>query len=306
VSARFKAHCALLGCSFFWGITFVVVKDALEDISVFAYLAARFVLGVLPLLWIYRTDLKKITLEEAWAGLQIGLFMFGGYAFQTTGIALTTPSKAAFITGISVVFVPVFLAVFWRRRIGAWAWAGAAGSFIGLYFLTVPREGLADLNRGDLLVLACAVLYALQIIYIARYTGKYSQGALSCLQVILTGVLSTIAVPILNASGWQPLFVRFTFRMEFGVLVTAIFTTAMAYPLLVWGQRHTSATNTALILTTEPVFAAITSFLVLNERLGARALAGAALILGGIVIGELRGGASPAGDAEHITEQIQS
>jgi drug/metabolite transporter (DMT)-like permease len=299
MSLRFKAHCALLACCFFWGVTFVVVKDALIDISVFGYLAARFVLGALPMIWIYRKDLRRITREEAWAGIQVGLFMFGGYAFQTAGIARTTASKAAFITGISVVFVPIFLALFWRKKISVWAWGGAAASFVGLYFLTVPKQGLTDLNRGDLLVLGCAVLYAFQIIFIARYTGKYSLGALSCLQVILAGVLSSIAVPILNVTRWEPFFVRFTFRMEFGVLVTAIFTTALAYPLLVWGQRHTTATNTALILTGEPVFAAITSFIVLRERLGERALAGAVLILGGIIVGELKGATADAGGAEN-------
>jgi drug/metabolite transporter (DMT)-like permease len=303
VSLRFKAHCALLACCFFWGVTFVVVKDALADISVFGYLAARFVLGALPMIWFYRKDLRNLTRDEAWAGIQVGLFMFGGYAFQTAGIARTTASKAAFITGVSVVLVPVFLAAFWRKRIGAWAWGGATASFAGLYLLTVPREGLTDLNRGDLLVMVCAVLYAFQIIFIARYTGKYSLGALSCLQVILAGVLSTIAVPILNVTRWEPFFVRYTFQMEFGVIVTAIFTTAIAYPLLVWGQRHTTATNTALILTGEPVFAAITSFFVLHERLGGRALAGAVLILGGIVIGELKGAAADVGktkDASNV------
>ncbi len=300
MSLRFKAHCALLACCFFWGVTFVVVKDALVDISVFGYLAARFVLGALPMIWIYRNDLRKMTREEALAGIHVGLFMFGGYAFQTAGIARTTASKSAFITGISVVFVPIFLALFWRRKISAWAWMGAAASFVGLYYLTVPEQGLTDLNRGDLLVLVCAVLYAFQIIFIARYTGKYSLGALSCLQVILAGTLSSIAVPILNVTRWEPFFVRFTFQMEFGVLVTAIFTTALAYPLLVWGQRHTTATNTALILTGEPVFAAITSYIVLHERLGARALAGAVLILGGIVVGELKGGSADAGSAQNV------
>lgn len=295
MSLRLKAHAALLLCSFLWGVTFVVVKDALADISVFGYLSARFVLGALPMIWIYRDDLRKLTRAEAWAGIQVGVFMAGGYAFQTAGIARTTPSKAAFITGVSVVLVPVFLAAFWRRRIGAWAWGGAAASFAGLYFLTVPKEGIADLNRGDLLVMVCAVLYALQIIFIARFTGKYSLGALSCLQVILAGVLSTIAVPIFHVTGWEPFFVRFTFQMEFGVIVTAIFTTAIAYPLLVWAQRHTTATNTALILTAEPVFAAITSFLVVHERLGARSLAGAALILAGICIAEYKGTIPSAG-----------
>jgi drug/metabolite transporter (DMT)-like permease len=295
VSLRFKAHCALLLCSFLWGVTFVVVKDALIDISVFGYLAARFVLGALPIIWMYRKDLRKLTRDELWAGIHVGLFMFGGYAFQTAGIARTTASKAAFITGLSVVLVPVFLAAFWRKKIGAWAWGGATASFVGLYLLTVPPQGIADLNRGDLLVMVCAVLYALQIIFIARYTGKYSLGALSCLQVILAGVLSTIAVPIMEVAGLERFFVRFTFQMEFGVIVTAIFTTAIAYPLLVWGQRHTSATNTALILTAEPVFAAITSFFMLHERLGGRPLAGAALILSGICIAEWKGTVPSAG-----------
>jgi drug/metabolite transporter (DMT)-like permease len=267
----------------------------LVDISVFAYLSARFMLGALPMIWIYRDDLRNLTRDEAWAGIQVGLFMAGGYAFQTAGIARTTPSKAAFITGLSVVLVPIFLAVFWRRKIGAWAWGGAAGSFAGLYFLTVPAEGFSRLNHGDLLVMGCAVLYALQIIFIARFTGKYSLGALSCLQVILTGVLSTIAVPILDVTRLEHFFVRFTPQMEFGVIVTAIFTTALAYPLLVWGQSHTTATNTALILTSEPVFAAITSFVVLHERLGGRALAGAILILSGIAIAEWKGTVPSAG-----------
>jgi drug/metabolite transporter (DMT)-like permease len=297
VSLRFKAHCALLLCSFFWGVTFVVVKDALADISVFGYLAARFVLGAVPLIWLYREDLRRLTREEARAGIQVGLFMFGGYSFQTAGIARTTASKAAFITGLSVVLVPVFLAAFWRKKIGAWAWGGAVASFAGLYFLTVPPQGFTDLNRGDLLVMGCAVLYAFQIIFIARYSGKYSLGALSCLQVILAGVLSTIAVPILNVTGLEHFFVRFTFQMEFGVIVTAIFTTALAYPLLVWGQTHTTATNTALILTAEPVFAAITSFFVLHERLGGRALMGAILILAGICIAEWKGTIPSAGSS---------
>jgi len=144
-------------------------------------------------------------------------------------------------------------------------------------------------------VMGCAVLYALQIIFISRFTGKYSLGALSCLQVVLAGALSTLAVPIFNAARLEHFFVRFTFQMEFGVIVTAIFTTALAYPLLVWGQTHTSATNTALILTCEPVFAAITSFFMLHERLGGRALAGAALILGGICVAEWKGAFPSAG-----------
>ena len=195
--------------SLLWGVTFVVVKNTLADISVFAYLAARFTLGALPMAWIYRSDLRKLSRGELWAGLQVGAIMFGGYAFQTAGIAETTPSKAAFITGISVVLVPVFLAVIWRRKISAWAWGGVLASFAGLYFLTVPRQGIHDLNRGDLLVLGCAVLYAFQIIFISRYSAEYSLGGLSFLQVAATAALSLLAVPLLAATRWEPFALSF-------------------------------------------------------------------------------------------------
>ena len=292
MTVRFKANCAVMAASLFWGVTFVVVKNTLADISVFAYIAVRFILGGLPMAWIYRSELRKLSRREFWGGLQVGAIMFGGYAFQTAGIARTTPSKAAFITGISVVLVPVFLALFWRRKISLWAWGGVLASFAGLYFLTVPRQGIHDLNRGDLLVLGCAVLYAFQIIYISRFSGEYSQAGLAglgFLQVATTAALSSIAVPLIAAAGWEPLRFHFTSNMVFGVLVTAIFTTALAYPLLVWGQRFITATNAALILATEPIYAAITSFVVIHERLGMRALIGAALILAGILLAELKG-----------------
>jgi drug/metabolite transporter (DMT)-like permease len=280
--------------SLLWGVTFVVVKNTLADISVFAYLAARFTLGALPMAWIYRADLRKLSRGELWAGLQIGGIMFGGYAFQTAGIARTTPSKAAFITGISVVLVPVLLALIWRRKISAWAWGGVFASFAGLYFLTVPRQGIHDLNRGELMV-----FYALQIIFISRCSTEYSLGGLSFLQVAATAGLSLLSVPLLAATHLEAPVFRLTSQMVFGVLVTAIFTTAIAYPLLVWGQRHTTATNTALILASEPVYAAITSFVVLHERLGARALVGAGLILAGILVAELKGPVPASEEIHH-------
>jgi drug/metabolite transporter (DMT)-like permease len=221
--------------------------------------------------------------------VRIGILMFGGYAFQTAGLAETTPSKAAFITGFSVVLVPVLMAVLWRRRISAWAWAGAFASLAGLYFLTVPREGIADLNRGDLLVTGCAVCYAFQIIFIERYSAQHSLAGISFLQVAVTAAFSLAAMPLLAMAHLEALRFHLTSGLIFAVIITAVFTTAIAYPLLVWGQSHTSAANTALILAGEPVFAAITSYIVLHERLGARALFGAGLILAGILVAELKG-----------------
>jgi drug/metabolite transporter (DMT)-like permease len=183
------------------------------------------------------------------------------------------------------------MALFWRARIGGWAWAGVGASIAGLYYLTVPVAGFTDLNRGDLLVLVCAVLYAFQIIYIARYSPKYSMGALSFLQVAATAAFSLAALPLLAATRWESPRLHMTFSVVSAILFTAIFTTAIAYPLLVWAQRHASATHTALILSSEPVFAAVTSYIAIHERLGGRALVGAGLILLGILLVELK---SPA------------
>ncbi len=285
-----------MACSFFWGVTFVVVKNALADISVFAYLSARFMLGALPMIWIYRADLRNLTRDEAWAGIQVGLFMASGYAFQTAGIARTTPSKAAFITGVSVVLVPIFLAVFWRRKIGGWAWGGAAGSFAGALFTDGASGGIFAAQpwryAGDGM---CSVIRDADYLHRAIHRKIFARCTKLPAGYPHRSCLPLIAVPILDVTGLEHFFVRFTPQMEFGVIVTAIFTTALAYPLLVWGQSHTTATNTALILTSEPVFAALTSFVVLHERLGGRALAGAILILGGIAIAEWKGTVPSAG-----------
>ena len=173
-----------------WGGTFIVVKDALADVSIFTYIAVRFALAALVMAILFWRALRELNRHTIWAGVQIGFFMFGGYAFQTTGLKFTTASKAAFITGSSVVLVPVFLAAFGRRRINIWIWLGALSALAGLYFLMIPPEGFGSLNRGDAIALGCAVMFALHVIFIGQYVERHSVGALSFLQVATTAVLA--------------------------------------------------------------------------------------------------------------------
>ena len=147
-SKRLQADLALGLAALIWGATFVLVKDALADVSVFVYLAVRFALAAAVMAIFFWRSMRGLTLASVWAGAQIGFFMFAGYAFQTTGLRFTTPSKAAFITGSSVVIVPLLLALFSKRRVNLWIWSGAVAALAGLYFLTVPLEGLGGLNRG--------------------------------------------------------------------------------------------------------------------------------------------------------------
>lgn len=286
---KLKADLLLILCTLIWGATFVLVKDALADASVFVFLALRFALATAVLIPMYGRELRRVGSRGWRAGAIIGCCMFGGYAFQTAGLRLTTPSKAAFITGFFVVLVPVLLALFGSRRVPLWVWIGALSAFAGLYFLAVPPSGFAALNRGDLLVLGCAFMFAVHVISIGHYTVRFSAGALTLIQVATTALFTALCVPLFAVTRAEQPRVAWTTGLIVAVVATGLFATALAFSAQVWAQQFTSATHAAIIFTLEPVFAGVTSFIFYHERLGARSLAGAALILGGILIAELLG-----------------
>jgi len=294
MSIRLKADLALACCALVWGATFVIVKNAFADSSVFAFLAARFVLSAALIVVIFWKSIRQSNLSDLRAGLWIGLFMFAGYAFQTLGLVTTTPSKAAFITGSSVVMVPIFHGIFWRSRVGAAIWGGAAAVFAGLYFLTVPHEGLGRLNSGDMLVFCCAIVFAFHILFVGKFSRKHSVGALSFYQIAMTATLSVLAVPIASAAHVESPMFHPTGELMIAVVSTAVLATVLAFSIQVWAQQHTTPSHTAILFSLEPVFAGVTSYLVLGERLSHRALLGAAMILGGIVLAELKGPAPVA------------
>lgn len=291
MSKRLRADLALVICTMIWGATFVVIKGALADISVIALLAIRFSLAAVIMASIYWRAVRALTWPAVWAGAQIGFFMFAGYLFQTGGLRLTTPSKAAFITGMFVVFVPIILAIFGGRRVSVWIWVGAITALGGLYFLSVPPQGLSGLNRGDPIVFGCAVMFALHMIFISRGLERHSVATISFLQVATTAVLATLSLPIAAAAGWERPRVTWTGYLVFAILATAIGATVICFSLQTWAQKHTSTSHAALLLSLEPVFAAITSVSLGQEHIGPRMLLGAGLILAGILLAEWK--ASP-------------
>lgn len=300
---RVRADLALLFCAFIWGATFVLVKGALADVSVFVYLAVRFAVAAAVMGILFWGSLARLNGQALWAGVQIGLFMFGGYAFQTTGLKFTTPAKSAFITGSSVVVVPILLALFSRRRIAPWIWAGAISALAGLYLLMIPAEGFGGLNRGDVISLGCAVMFALHCIFIGRYVRHHSVGALSFLQVATTAVFSALLLPLLSATGWEPPRWHWSSTLVFAVLITSLGSTVIGFSFQTWAQQYTSPWHTAIFISLEPVFAVITSWLFAREHLSPRILLGAALILVGILLAELKG---PSPVAPELREPIVS
>ncbi|MGB2670872.1 MAG: DMT family transporter [Candidatus Acidiferrum sp.] len=289
MTKRLRADISLAFCSLLWGATFVVVKDSLGYSSVFIFLAARFTLAALLMAAFRPHVFRTLKREELIAGAALGFFMFGGYAFQTAGLQYTTPAKSGFVTGSSVVMVPLLLGIFWGRRLTFWVYAGVFAAVFGLYFLTVPVEGVSHLNRGDLLTFIAAGLYAMHIILVGDYTRRHSVAALSVLQVAACAALAWLATGFASASGWQP--ARFGWQGESlaGIAICAVLATAVAFSIQLWAQQFTTSSHAAILFTLEPVFASITSYLLLRERLGNRALFGAAFVLAGILIAELLG-----------------
>jgi drug/metabolite transporter (DMT)-like permease len=281
---RWRADLALVVVTFIWGCTFVLVKEALSDCSTLLFLALRFTLAALVLALIFRPKTGRIApLRAAWrAGAVAGVLLFSGYVFQTVGLRYTTPSKSAFITGLTIPLVPLIAAVFERKPPRAAELAGVALATAGLGLLTIP-EGSLRIGGGDLLTVGCAIAFAAHVVAVGHYAPRLGVQALT---------LGQVAVSALLAAGtfwWtEPIFIRWTPKLALALLITGLFATALAFSIQVWAQQYTTPTHIAVIFTLEPVFAALTSFLAAGEVLAGRRAGGAALILCGILLSELK------------------
>jgi drug/metabolite transporter (DMT)-like permease len=251
-----------------WGSTFVLIKQALLDASPLLLNAVRLSLAAVLLAFYYRKHLASIQRPALVAGCVVGLFLYLGYAFQTAGLRLTTP---------------------WKAVIHPWRAVGIALALAGLFLMTVPagRQNMADfanINPGDVLTIGCAIAFAFQIIFLGRSTQRFPFEQIAVLQIAVAALLTAVTAPFLE----RP-HLRLSGTVVATILVTGILSTAVAFTVQAWAQQFTPATHAALIFTLEPVFAWMTSFLYLNERLGGRAAAGALLILVGVLVSELLG-----------------
>ena len=292
------AHLLLLAVVFVWGATFVLIKDALQDASPLLFNLLRMTLAFFALAIVNYRQLRHISRRALFSGLAVGLFLAAGYQFQTAGLALTTPAKSAFITGLVVVFVPLFTVIPALRPANThpprWTTAiGALLAFSGLLLLTTPagttlRNVFTSIGLGDLLTLACAIAFAGHLLALAHTSHQVNTGQLATLQIGIAAVIMAITLPL----GGRP-HLTVTPRLIVALAITSLLATAAAFTIQSWAQQHLPPTHTAILLTLEPVFACLTSFLILHEHLGRRSLLGAALILIGIAFTELLSAPAP-------------
>ena len=290
---RWRADLSLVLVTAIWGSTFVIVKNALDAVGPFVFIAARFWVAAPALLaavlW-RRLPVSKRLLRQ---GMMTGVFLTAGFVTQTFGLQTTAAGKAAFITGLSVVLVPVFAAVLLRKPPARSAAVGVVLAAVGMGLMTL--DGGLTFAPGDLWVLACAVAFAGHILATGQFSPNHAVLPFTLVQLGTVAVLSTIAAPFFEGGA-----LLLPPRAVPAVLYLGLAATAFVFGAQSWAQRHTTPTHTALIFSLEPVFAALFAMAFAGEALATREWIGGALILLGMLVAELCGDRRPEADVHAI------
>jgi len=276
-----QAEIYLLGIVVIWGSTFAIIKGILDQIMPFTFLAYRFFWAAFILGLIFWKRLKNINKMILKKGSLIGIFLFLGYTFQTVGLKYTTATKAGFITGLSVVLVPIISHFFIREKISKNSILGVILAVIGLWFLNYNSSFI--FNFGDFLVLLCAVSFAMHIISVGLYARKVDYVLLVMVQLTTVFVLSFLMALFFERPG---IHLYYPSGVWWSIILTGIFATALAFYMQNKFQRYSTATKTAIIFSGEPIFSAMFAYLLLGEKVGLIAWIGGLLIIFGMIISQ--------------------
>jgi drug/metabolite transporter (DMT)-like permease len=276
---RRLAALALFSTAAAWGATFALVKDVIRQMTPESFLFWRFLAAGLILLVVAlaRRSLSRAMLGP---GIVLGLLIFGAYWTQTRGLMTISPSRSAFLTGLYVVLVP-----FLQGKVRANGWIAAVLALAGTVVMVGGgafsfTAGAGALGIGEILTLACALFAAVHVVVSARTTTKETATGLAAIQVAFVAVAAAPFAAVAPAVPWSASLVM-------AVLFTAVVTTALAFAALMWGQAHVTATEAAVILSFEPVAAALTSVAFYGEPVTATFIAGAVLILAAMLLSQL-------------------
>lgn len=265
-----------------WGASFTVIKETLALISPLLLMALKFGLAAMLLIGSFR----GLSRYELLGGLVLGLLFWGGMAFQTFGLDGTTPSRSAFITSLATPLVPVVFFLVYRRAPHLLTIAGVILAGIGMYLLALPDAAGGGLNRGDLLTMGCAVMFAGHIVAAGHFSRRVEPTRLLAVELATAGAMSLLLAPVLETP-------RLTPTLWFAAALTFLTLTGLwTFYVQLRAQQVLSPSHAALIFMLEPVFAALTSFVVLRERLAPLQWGGAALILAAMALPALEPPAS--------------
>lgn len=283
---RWLVTAALIGVAAVWGSTFVMVRDAVAAYPVLSFLGLRFAIAAVAFLVLFPRTLRKLTWRGTLVGVGTGLFLTAGYIFQTFGLApgMTSPARAAFITGMFVIITPFMQAVVLRRAPRWTAWLGVACAVVGLWLLSGGGDG-AVWNLGDTWVLLGAVAYSAHMIALGSIGRGQDTLPLTFVQLVTVAVVCGSAGAVTEAPAWPTSASVWT-----ALLVTGVLASAVAFAVQTYAQKHLSPTRTAIILICEPAFGGLFSWLLIGETLRPSGIVGAVLILGGMAASEVLAG----------------
>lgn len=292
---KYLGEGALLLMTIIWGGTFVIVKESLADVSPLLFVGVRFGIAALIVTAYFIIKKIKIEFQSVKPGIFLGILLFLGFFFQTTGLKITTATKSGFITGSLVVMVPLFQTIFERRLPSKGAQVGTVLVFIGLLFLsssgTSIKEFVTDLgtnfNTGDWLTLICAMFFALHVVFIDIISPKNKFIDLLLLQLVTVSILSLLGAGIFGMTGIEKIQFDITFDSLRGILYTSLLATLVNFSLQTKYQKVVSPTKAGIIYSFEPIFAAIFAFFLLNEKITNFGLVGSALIFLGLITAEV-------------------
>jgi drug/metabolite transporter (DMT)-like permease len=280
---RYLPELALIAATIAYGTTFVIIQNALDDVTPAGFILLRFAIGAAVLApfalarGFGRPGVATSARDFVTAAILFGVVGFAGYWLQNAGLERTSTSNSAFITGLFVVFTPLIEVAFTRRAPDRRVLLAVVVSAFGLYLLTGASF---DIGAGDALTLGCAFMFAVWIVLGGMFSQRFDAIALTAAQM---GVLVVCAVPAVAVTGMGTI----TGPVVVAALITGVLCSAVAFSLQLWGQRYVEPTRAAVILLFEPVVAGFVGYAV-GERLGASGYLGALVILGGILIAESR------------------
>jgi drug/metabolite transporter (DMT)-like permease len=261
---------ALLAVGASWGGGFVMMKEALHQVGVFDFLALRFTLATLAMIAVRPKTLRGLRGRDWVTGLVIGSLLGAGYIAQTIGLKLTTAAITGFLTGLYVVFTPLLARMIYRQKITLKVGIGAALATVGLGLISIKG---ASFEPNHLWLLACAILFALHIVALGRYSKGSNVYALTVLQLAAVSILCWFAaIPSGFELPSQP-------EVWGAIGFTVIFCTAAAFLIQTWAQSKMDSSRVAIVLTSEVVFAAIFAVAVGQETLLPRVLIGGLILV---------------------------
>jgi drug/metabolite transporter (DMT)-like permease len=276
------AELILASVTIFWGATFPIVKDAITEIPVMAFLWIRFAMAAILLACLTGKKGFATLDRRGWLiGIILGTLLALSYIFQTFGLERTSSSNAGFLTGLGIVWVPLLAGPLLKKPAAFGSKVGVGFALLGLLLLTWHTPW--TINFGDLLVVICSIFIALHILGLDLFTKGYDGKALTFVQITTAAFIYLIGSLIFEPTSWPQVW---TGSLVFAFVITALFATVYAFWAMTTFQNRTTPTRAALIYTLEPVFAAIFSIWLAGDRLTPIGWVGGGLIVAGMIFAE--------------------